>query len=281
VTGRGAAFACALAAAALVPARAWPCGGSDDSGSSSGSSSSSGGGSSSSDSSSSGSTSAPACVDASVVTGHKQCESFARWDVSRWPRMQIGFGTSVHSFSTADMTFEGTAEHDRSISYIIVDDDLRRSRAVGGTFDMRITGNLGRWFYTGFEVGIGGAAVANPRTMNTASDLKLEPSRGALYLSGGALLGIAIPVDRYRLHAETFAGARTLGLSTTTEHGDCVDESVAWAHDILIESRAGVQTWLGPWWTATAWIGSDLRERADVSFGVMLQGHVRAFDGGR
>jgi hypothetical protein len=192
----------------------------------------------------------------------------------------VSVGSSVHVFDHGDMTFNGSAEHDESIGYSLVGGELTPDpTAVGGTFDMRITGKLGSVFYTGFEFSVGGADVRNPRTMSSGTEgHKLEPGN-ALYLSGGGLVGASLPIGDFTLKAEVFGGGRTMGLNLTSKYGECVTQTVAWGHGLMLEQRVAVQKWLTPWTSINAWAGTSALQDNDVAGGVYFSGHIRAFDG--
>ncbi len=273
-----AAIVAATAAAALVatPRTAdAKCGGGG--GSSGGGSSSSGGGGSCSSSSSS----STACVDDTDIVGRRRCKRFAAWDVTRFPRLQIALGSSMHAFPTGDLSFSGTANHEDTIRYRIAPEQMPDGgRAVGGALDLRVTWLTGDHVYVGIEGSIGAASVFDDRVMSGPAGLTLDPGN-ALYLAGGALVGAQVPMGAYTLRAEALLGGRALGVTVTTSHDDCVADSVAWNGHTVVQPRVAAQKWLSPWATAGVWLGSDLGRDGAMSGGVFIQGHVRSFDATR
>jgi hypothetical protein len=284
----------ALAAVAwTAPVHASPCGGSGSSsgGSSSGGSSSggssSGGSSSGSDSSSSDdsdssssastTTTVPACVETSLVLGRRTCSRFGTWDVSHLPRFHLAIGSTFHRISLAGSRFDGTTTHDRRYDYSL--DGNQLGVAMGGSFDLRATGMVGRHLYTGGEVSIGAIGLANPPDLGKAP-LALAP-RAGLYVASAAVLGTVLRAGDTDLRAEVAAGGRVLGLTVDSRLGGCEAQSTAWSGQALVEPRVIVDRWLSPWLTAGVMVGSNLAVPSDLSIGVSLTGHARAYDSSR
>jgi hypothetical protein len=275
------ALAIAAAASALaVPGVAYPCGSSGGGGGGGGSSSGGGGGGSSSSDSSS-SSSAPACVDTTLIVGRAECHRFGQgWNIAWLPRLQIGFGFSTHLFPTDDMRFEGTAAHDTGdIAYAVVGGDMESDRAGAVTVDLRITGSVGHRGYVGVEGNVGGGFVEQQRILGPEGN-ELEPGIG-LYASGGVVGGVALPFGDNRVRAEALVGRRLLVLTMTSYHGDCVDTQTVHDGAWLVEPRVAIERFVTPWTTVGVSLGSNLLDQGDVSAGIYLQGHVRAYDAQR
>ncbi len=277
---RAAAIACAAALAVLAapaaPADAGKsCGGGGGGSGSTGASSSSGGSSGSS-------SSTPACVDSSKVTGRKHCPgtAFARWNVDRWPRLHLAMGTSIHTFQTGKATLEGTAQHGNDVKFLAVPMEEDTS-VVGMTLDMRVTGGINKYFYVGGEANMGGAGIDNPRIQSDVSGHRLEPIGPALYLGIGAVGGVQLPLGKFVIKGETYVGGRFLQLTMQSRLEDCVTSTYAWINQGVIEQRLAFQHWISPWVSANAWIGSNILADNDMSGGVYIQGHIRAFDAAR
>jgi len=269
-----------VALPALAIARpAYPCGhdsggGGGSSSSSSSSSSSDSGGSSSSDSS----TSTPPCIDTSEVVGRAHCQGFGVWDSGRTPIVLIDFGTTLHFFPMRGLHFTGTAEHDAGIAYAVRGEQAA-DQAGAATWDMRVALGLGRYLYAGAESRVGKLFIA-PRTIATSNQLVLDPS-GGMYVTSGAIAGVRGRFGDLELRAEVMGGVRIVSLQMTSHHLDCVDDSTVTGLSALVESRVGVVAWMSPWLSLGATVGANMRARGDVSAGLFLEGHLRAFDGGR
>jgi hypothetical protein len=273
------ALASGLVALAASAAPAMPCG-SSGGGSDSGGSSS--GGSSSDSGSSSSSSSEPACVETSAVVGRSTCPEnrYGTWRVpSLLPRFRVAFGASVHRFSLSGMSFSGTAAHETGIAYRMVGDEISSSAASAMTMDLAITGRIGRYAYVGLGSSVGHAMVDSERIEREGS-LSMSAS-GNLYVEAGVVSGISVPMGSFAIGAEAFAGPRIVGMSIDSQHLDCESSSFAFDSEWLIETRVTAQTWLTPWLTVGGRVGSNVLQRGDMSVGVFLQGHTRAFDATR
>ena len=73
-------------------------------------------------------------------------------------------------------------------------------------------------------------------------------------------------------------GLRATGLSMETQIGDCIQQSMAWDLDLMVEPRVGVEKWLSPWLTAGVMVGSDLRRDRDMTVVLGINLHSSAFD---
>lgn len=278
------------------PAAAGSCGGGGgDSGSSGGDSGSSDSGGSSDSSGSDGgdhatsmfmSTAAweePACVETSAVLGRRRCGSFGEWAMSPVrPHIAVEVGSSVRSVALASLRFAGRIDHgaDGSYAYRMTGGDRGADVAAIGA-DLRVLG--GRRWYAGAEASIGG--VADTRAVNTLSveameGATLEPSL-QLHVAGGAIAGVRMPLGRFTLAGEVFAGGRMIQLEVASTYGYC--ETVEHARDyaVVIEPRARLDLWVSPWATVGAFAGTDIATPDSRVLGVYVGGHARAFDGTR
>lgn len=268
------------AAALMLGARpALPCGSSSGGGSSSSSSSSS---SDSGSSDSSSSSSEPACIETSEVVGRSTCPEtrFGTWKVAPLlPRFRVTYGASVHRFQLSGMSFAGEAPHGDGVAYRVVGDEISSDGVTAMTMDLAITGRIGRYAYTGLAASVG-TSVFDAERIERPNALSMTPS-GGLYAEFGALGGIAIPFGSFTLGAEALAARRIVGLSVESQHLDCQDSSFAFDGSWLLETRVTAEAWVSPWFSVGARVGSNALERGDVTFGVFLQGHTRAFDSTR
>jgi hypothetical protein len=268
-----------LATLALAARPAWPCGssGGSDSGSSSSSSSDSDSGGSSSSSSSE-----PACEETSSVVGRSICPEnrYGKWRVpDLMPRMRVAYGLSTHRFSLSGMNFSGSAAHGDGIAYRMVGEEVTSDSATALAMDLAFTGRLGRYAYAGVGTSVGrtiidGARIERPGALSMSAS-------GNLYFEFGALGGVAIPMGSVTVAAEALAGRRVVGLSVDSQHIECESSSLTFDSSWLVETRVSAQMWVSPWLSVGARVGSNTLARGDVSAGVFLQGHTRAFDATR
>ena len=202
--------------------------------------------------------------------------------MSGYPRLTLTVGTSLHSVGLAGTSFAGTADHDQGIDYRIAGGAMGpEARAVGASFDMRVTNAVSDHLYLGVEGQVGGAGlVGGPAMVSQGDSLLLQP-RGGLYLAGGGLAGAVVSIGDYDLRGEVVAGGRALGLQVHSQHLNCTDDSTAWGAQPWIEPRVAIDRWVSPWVTVGAFAGGSLLHRGDTSFGLTVTGHVRAFDARR
>jgi hypothetical protein len=203
------------------------------------------------------------CIDRSEVVGRSRCNRFGSWwDVTHVPRVQLGLGMSVRMFDSALVRSSGDAAPRARLRLL---EGLPADPGITAlTLDIRITGRVGPLFYLGAEGSIGGAELDEPDLAD------------GVYLGGGGVAGIAVPLGGVTLRGEAVYGARVVAVSTPTGYGFHDQDG----RDVqrFFESRLAVQTWVGPWTSIGASLGSNLLAERDVSAGVFLQGHLRAFD---
>ena len=228
----------------LVPARAFPCGNSTD------------------------------------IVGRAECEQFGDWSVARLPRVRIELGSSMHTFSLAGMSFSGQAENGQRINYRMPGESVGRAgEAKAWTSDLRVTTAIGRYGYAGGQVTLGAVKVEDPQPMNSGL-LTMEPDNG-LYMTLGAVGGLAYYLGRWTLRSEAQVGRRIVTLDVTTRDADGVDQSSVHDQQWQLRPQVAVESWLSPWITAGAALSTDMLHEGDMTMGVYIGGHLRAYDSSR
>lgn len=208
------------------------------------------------------------------------CGGFGRWDVSRYPRLQLGIGASFQRLTLSDLDFRGTSVHDDGhVAYRVAGEQMTgRGSAPGGRLDTRIALLISDNLYLGAEGSFG--AVGLGGSVRPKDELALSPS-SAIVLSGGALAGAQIAMGEYLLRGEVLVGGRLIGLTAESKHGECVTTTTAWAGQGMVMPRVGIDRWLSPWLTAGLQVGSDPVRQGDVEVGLVFTGHGRAYDAAR
>ena len=236
---RGSLAAVALAPLLAAPSSAFPCGTGDggSSGSSGGSSGGSGGGSSSSAS--------DPCLGDSPVVGRSTCRTFGSWQLAGGvPRLEVGMGISIHRFSLGGTSFQGTADHDPSISYRAAGGELSGGdAAVGYSTDVRALVG-GAHVYGGLEGQVGGFDLDGEVFHNGPQTVTPERT---LYMAGGGVIGAHASFGRFRARAEVFAGVRYLSVSGESRQLACVTDTTMRAFAGLVEPRVAIEAWVTPW----------------------------------
>lgn len=275
----------AISALALVTAvgqvEASPCGGGSSSGGSSsgGSSSSSSSGSSSSGSGSSSSSSSSGCDNSTQIVGRAGCTRFGNWDHSLVPRMLFGIGLTGGSSSISDLEFDGQVEHEEVHNYHYPTRPMPASEApqMGSAgIEIRAAGMIGERLQVGvFGSMEGGSSNAPDRRI----DGLLVSPRSIVQFKTGTEVGVRFPLGKsWMLRADALMGIRSTGMSFESRIEDCIKNSMAWNHKLLLEPRVGIEKWLNPWLSAGVMVGSDVMREQDMSIGIGITGHTAAFD---
>jgi hypothetical protein len=282
----------AVVAALLVvdPADAGEhCGASSGSESSSSSSDSSSSSSSDSSGYESGDTSTAhtACIDDTDIVGFRHCRKYGTWARStRFPRLFFELGSNVRQFSTGLAARTSTVAHGSerfAFKTVMAPSEVGRDTAV--TSALRVGVGIGRRAYVGTELELG--ALVSPAAAHAEMMTSGSLGTPSIAQERGSALG-ALGLGGYRAHAgratfavEAAAGVRSARYHYTSTYHDCVDTTTITKTTGVIEARARVETWLGPWMTAGATVGSSLISRGDWMGGAYLGFHTRAFGGGR
>jgi hypothetical protein len=120
----------------------------------------------------------------------------------------------------------------------------------------------------------GGSSSAPDRLIK---GLEVRPGSVLQFKTGGQV-GVSIPVGSWLLRGDAMVGLRSTGLSVESQIGDCIQRSVAWNQDLLLEPRVGIEKWLSPWLSAGVMVGSDVLRDRDLSVTLGITGHSSAFD---
>jgi hypothetical protein len=280
--------------AAAQPAYAKSSCGSDSDGGSSVRDHRSDSSSSSSDSSSSDSSTTvataevtPACVDDTDVVGFRKCKKFGTWArVMSWPRMVIELGTSVRQFGSGVGARSGTVAHgsERFAFHTI----MTQPESVEDTALMSVirvgVGVRGRT-YAAAELELGGltspaAATAEMTTSGSFGSPTVVQERG-FAIGGVGVVGYRATLGKASLAVEGAAGVRSVQYHFASAYQDCAQTTSISDTRGVVEARVRAETWLGPWISAGATVGSSVISRGDWMAGAYLGFHSRAFGGDR
>lgn len=183
------------------------------------------------------------CRDPERTLGLRTCGKFGDWStVTRIPPLAMGWLALARSPRP-----DGTL----SIARGGAPPDQSDSSPMLG-LGLRFT--VGGTWYAGFEVSVGFAGA--PR----------YPAFGGVH----AVLGARAWLDRSSVSLETAPGELVVASADETESKTRG----------ALELRARFDRWVSPWFTIGGYAGIDPFAR-DVSAGLSLAYHVRAFDGGR
>jgi hypothetical protein len=283
----------ALVAAALVLlARPLPvlagssCGGGGSSGGGSSSGGSSSGDSSSGSDSGSSSSSTPACRDTTDVVGYRECTAFGTWATAmKLPHMIIELGTSFRATPSLASNRAGNVTHGaESFAYRTVaptepglDHEIVTTIRMGTSFARR--------FYALAEVEAGAlVAAAGPRTEMMSSGTFGTPAieqQGGVAINVAGVIGMSNAIGRGRIGVELAGGLRTVNYSFASSYHGCETTSSFSASAPLLEARVHGETWLTPWISAGATVGTSMIDQGSWMGALTLGFHTRAFAGSR
>jgi len=172
--------------------------------------------------------------------------------------------------------YGGDAEHDNHNHAFRMSGDGVPALQLGG-FGFQVGGLIGRYLYLGGEMEV--TLGSNPGGTITQGTQVLRP-RGAVSVGGFAVAGVWVPVSRaLRLRAEVAAGGRFVSMGYESTFGACVADASVSAHQLAVEPRGGVEWFVTPWTSLGASMGADVLNPGQVSAGLTLRVHARAYDG--
>ncbi len=220
------------------------------------------------------------CHEVSDIVGYEQCTRFgASWANERRPPFTLAFGVRTFMFSPLGHTFSAKTTKNGPEVYSFEGDILGTKPLIASGFGWQITGYAWRNVYLGVESSW--AFGKNGGYAFQANGYDVEPSGwlDTFAFAGGLLMGARIPLGKLSLRPEMLVGGRVLSLSQQAtlagEAKKATATTAAWA----LEPRLALDMWVLPWMTVSAFAGKDLRDPRSLSFGLMIVGHVRAYDG--
>lgn len=193
-------------------------------------------------------------------------------------RFRLGVHLLAGTASISDEGFDGQAEHQEVHNYHYPSQSEPAGSAAqmgAGGVEFQLGGIVGKHLliglYGSMEVG---SSNAPDRTIK---GLSVRPNQIVQFKTGGQL-GVSIPVGGWLLRGDAMVGLRATSLGMETQIGDCIQQSMAWDLDLMVEPRVGIEKWLSPWLSAGVMVGSDIRRDRDMTVVVGFTGHTSAFD---
>ncbi len=215
------------------------------------------------------------CVETGTVVGETQCRSFGTsWATERSIPFFGGIGVWSSSISSSFAAkFSGTT---------IAADSAQLSpgplRAHGG--ELRVGIQLSPYAYLGFGYGL--ALGANSSRTIESDGYRVALRDGINFIHGrfAPFVGVRAPLGRVSLRAELAPAVQVqLVLFKATAAGGPEKPGSAGSIGVILEPRLAVDYWLTPDTTLSLWSGANAMRPGDLTFGLSLMGHLRAFDG--
>lgn len=224
---------------------------------------------------------AKGCTEVSDIVGYEKCHRYGDgWAVERrWP-IGIALTLPYQTFDPNGLGFDfAQGKHDPNT--FTASGDKFKSNALGAFgFNLRIEGFVWRWFYVGVEWGLGFGhnqiadftnIVGNTTTQFSGSDAGIN----TVLFHGGGFLGLRIPLGRMSLRLEGFAGGNIATVNVDSALGGY--EGSGGRGSLM--PRAAIDVWASPNVTMSAFGGFNGLDTRERTVGVMLEYHVRSFDG--
>jgi hypothetical protein len=224
---------------------------------------------------------AKGCTEVSDIVGYEKCHRYGDgWAVERrWP---IGLALSFpyQTFDPNGIGFDFLHGKNDPHPFTLAGDKLGAASFGAAGFNIRLEGFVFGWLYLGFEWGLGfghnqinnfTALVDNVPTNFVGSDAAVNTTD----FHGGAFAGVRIPLGRVSLRLEGFAGGDLVSISAHSPLGDYMGS----AGRGQLAPRAVVDLWASPNVTFSAYGGINAVDTKERTLGLMLEYHVRSFDG--
>ena len=220
------------------------------------------------------------CTEVSDIVGYHKCTQFGgEWANERRPPLTLGIGVHTLFFSPVGQSFSAKATKHGPEIYSFEGDKLGDRPLVASGLAWQITGFLFPNLYLGVESTW--AFGKNGGYSLSANGYQVSPGGylDTFAFTGGILVGGRLPLGKLSLRPEMLIGGRVIALSQdATKDGETKRASAsagAWA----LEPRLVLDVWGSPWFSLSAFAGTDVLDPHSHSFGLMFLGHGRAYDG--
>lgn len=220
------------------------------------------------------------CQEVSEVVGERRCSTFGfGWSTERSPPLFVALGGLSSFVRPVGSAFDG------EVSGANGKLPFEAARFVRGPIqsyggDLRVGGFFGRNGYVAFDVGFAlGHARGEPYERG---GYRLSPASGVNFVHArvGPVIGFRVPLGHLSLRFETVTAFQALLLMTRVDGPEGTNKQGGTGGAMLaIEPRVALDLWLTPDTTLSAWGGTNVLRPGDVSTGVSLAAHFRAFDG--
>lgn len=229
------------------------------------------------------------CVEDTDVVGFRTCTKYGDWaKAMRLPKLFVELGSNFRQFSSGLAARSSTVAHGAeqfTFKTVMTPTEAAAARDTAVTTALRLGTGITRNVYAGAELEIGGLvspATASAEMMTTGAfgTPSIEQQRG-LELGALGVAGYRVASGRTTVAVEGAGGVRSARYHYGSTYHNCVETATIVQNTGVVEARARVETWLGPWVTAGATIGGSVVSRGDWMGGVFVGFHTRAFGGAR
>ena len=220
------------------------------------------------------------CVETSDIVGYQKCSEYgSTWANERRPPLTISLGEHTMFFSPAGRTFSAKATKNGPEIYSFSGEDLGDRPLVAHGLAWQITGYAWRNVYLGIESTW--AFGKNYDYALSADGYRVSPTGllDTFQFSGGLLVGARVPLGKLSVRPEMLIGGRVVSLTQDATKDGETKRTNAGAAAWALEPRLALDLWASPWFSLSAFGGTDVLDHRSRSFGLMFVGHLRAYDG--
>lgn len=218
------------------------------------------------------------CYETGTVVGETQCTNFGAWWATERAVPLFGGLGAWTGFTQSPLTGSITKEGQTLAG--IDSTQLARGalRAHGG--DIRVAGMVSNYLY----IGLGWGLALGSNTGNTvdSNGYRIALRSGVNMIHGrvAPFIGVRAPLGRLSLRAELAPSLQILSvLVQATDAEGKVTPGSAGGFRFALEPRLAVDYWTTPDTTFSLWSGANALRPGDITVGLAVMGHIRAFDG--
>ena len=217
-------------------------------------------------------------VENSAVVGETRCSTFgAFWSTERSLPLFAAFG----AWSSVLRTPLGAKFVDKSGATVATTDSQQHSsalRAYGG--EVRVGGYITRHVYLGFGFGLALGSNSGRTVENNGHTIALTDGVNFIHARVAPVLGVRAPLGRLALRLEVAPALQIVSVLFRVSASDGSERlGAAGSAGFALEPRIAVDLWPTPDTTFSLWSGANVLRPGDFTFGLMIGGHLRAFDG--
>lgn len=217
------------------------------------------------------------CVETSAVVGETQCSNFgAFWSTERaFPLFAAIGGWS----SVIQSSYDAKFVNKEGATVATTNSRLHGTlRAYGG--EVRAGGYFTR--YTYFALGFGLALGSNKGDTVESNGHQVSRQDGVNFIHArfAPVVGVRAPLGRLAFRLELATALQLVSVQFKAIGADGSEKAgSAGSAGFALEPRVAVDVWPTPDTTLSLWSGANLLRPGEMTFGLMIGGHIRAFDG--
>lgn len=227
-----------------------------------------------------GTAAARGCSEVSDVVGYERCHRYGDgWAVERRLPLGLALELPYARFDPNGIDF-GFDKGKGSPTFEIPGRTLGADVLATAGFVVRVEGFVWKWLYLGVEFGLGlGHNEITPFTATVGDTSSTFVASGSVVnttlIHAGLFAGVRVPLGRFSVRLEAFAGGNLVNLDV--DAGKDGYTGLGARGDV--GPRAVLDFWASPNFTIGAYGAFDALDTNEQTMGLVLELHVRSFDG--